>query len=75
MKKIRLFICLGICTINSFAQTSGGAITSFSLKQAIDYAFQNQNTIKNAILDQEIAKQNKISEILCFVVKKRSKLA
>src|ERR1051326_3326869 len=35
---------------------------SFSLKQCIDYALQNQNSMKNASLDELIAK-DKVKEI------------
>ncbi len=36
---------------------------SFSVKQAVDFAMQNQNDIKNAIIDEEIA-HRKVKEIL-----------
>ncbi len=46
-------------TFTAFAQ--GGAIetapAAFSLQQAIDYAMQNQRDVKNALLDEQIAKQ------------------
>lgn len=38
------------------------APAAFSLQQAVDYAMQNQKDIKNAILDEQIAKQ-KVKEI------------
>src|SRR3954468_12891309 len=38
------------------------APAAFSLQQAIDYALQNQNDLKNAILEEQIAKQ-KVNEI------------
>jgi outer membrane protein TolC len=62
MKKIVLWICLGISSLDGFAQQAVGAATSFSLKQAIDYAFQNQVNVKNAVLDEAIAKQ-KVKEV------------
>ncbi|MGQ0829702.1 MAG: TolC family protein [Bacteroidota bacterium] len=60
MKKIILLIGIGI-TINSFAQTKDSTAYSFSLTQAIDFALQNQKDVKNAILDEAIAKQ-KVNE-------------
>jgi len=48
--------------MNLNAQKAGGAATSFSLKQAIDYAYQNQTNVKNAVLDEAIAKQ-KVKEV------------
>ncbi len=56
MKKI-ILVGLTVIAWNVNAQTPSGATTSFSLKQAIDYAYQNQINVKNAILDQAIAKQ------------------
>ena len=43
----------------SFAQNSN----SFTLQQAIDYAMQNQISVQNAVLDEQIA-QNKVKEVL-----------
>jgi len=60
MKKL-LLVGLGILTLNSFAQTKDSVAYSFSRAQAIDFALQNQNDIKNAILDEAIAKQ-KVNE-------------
>jgi len=60
MKKVIVFIYLSIWVVASEAQSSGG--TSFTLQQAIDYAFQNQTNVKNAVLDEAIAKQ-KVKEI------------
>jgi outer membrane protein TolC len=64
MKKIILIIGAGWITLGAFAQTkdSSGSY-SFSLRQAIDYALQNQKDVKNAQLDEQIAKQ-KVKEIM-----------
>ncbi len=63
MKKLLLIISSTVVIINSFAQSKDNATFSFSIQQAIDFALQNQNDIKNAIVDQEIAKK-KVNEIL-----------
>jgi outer membrane protein TolC len=62
MKRI-LVLLIGL-TVSSiaFSQTSDSASFSFSLQQAIDYAMQNQKDVKNAILEEQIAKQ-KVNEI------------
>lgn len=62
MKKIVLIIGTGIITLNSFAQSDSSQKFSFSIQQAIDFAMENQNSIKNAIIDEEIAHQ-KVNEI------------
>jgi outer membrane protein TolC len=63
MKKLVTTIGIALITINSFAQTKDSSKTySFSLQQAIDYAMQNQNDVKNAIIDEEIA-HKKVNEI------------
>ena len=64
MKKLFL-IGFAVVTLNSFAQTKEGTVYSFSLQQAIDYAMQNQNNVKNAILDGELA-QEKVHETRSF---------
>ena len=48
---------------NSFAQKKDSSAFSFSVQQAIDYAMQNENNIKNAVLDEAIAKK-KVNEIM-----------
>ena len=58
MKKIIPLFCLCISLANGFAQES----FSFSIKDAIEYAMTNQNNIKNAIIDEDIANQ-KVKEI------------
>lgn len=59
----RLVILWGVAvSFTSFSQVSATAPTSFSLQQAIDYAMQNQKDIKNALIDEQIAKQ-KVNEI------------
>ncbi len=63
MKKVVLIIGLGIASFAAFSQTNEApAAYSFSLQQAVDFALQNQNNIKNALLDEEIAK-NKVKEV------------
>ncbi|HET6227504.1 MAG TPA: TolC family protein [Bacteroidia bacterium] len=49
-------------TLTATAQDPGKETAAFSLQQAIDYAMQNQKDVKNAILEEQIAKQ-KIKEI------------
>ncbi|MEK6615305.1 MAG: TolC family protein, partial [Bacteroidota bacterium] len=76
MKKFTVYRLLftmstGICIflvilsgVEGFAQNASDTSKSFfSLKQAIDYAMQNQHTIKNALLDEQIA-ENKVKEIV-----------
>ena len=54
---------LGAACFNAFSQTNeASSAYSFSLQQAVDFALQNQNNIKNALLDEEIAK-NKVKEV------------
>lgn len=62
MKKIFLIITLAVSTISTFAQTKEGENFSFSLKQAVDYALQNQNNVKNALIEEQIARA-KVNEI------------
>ena len=63
MKKIIITIGIGITMLNSFAQKKDSSAFSFSVQQAIDYAMQNENSIKNAVLDEAIAKK-KVNEIM-----------
>lgn len=58
---IVLLIGLTVSSV-AFSQTSDSASVSFSLQQAIDYALQNQKDVKNAVLEEQIAKQ-KVNEI------------
>lgn len=62
MKKI--IIAIGIVSIifPSYSQTKESNSYAFSLQQAVDFAMQNQNNVKNAILDEQIAKA-KVKEI------------
>jgi outer membrane protein len=64
MKRITLIIGAGWISLSSFAQTkdSSGSY-SLSLRQAVDYAVQNQKDVKNAIIDEQIA-QKKVNEIM-----------
>lgn len=60
--KFIYFVLLGlVLSSNTIAQTS----YQFSLQQAIEYAYQNQNDIKNAQLDAEISK-NKVKETVAI---------
>ncbi len=63
MKKALLIIGFGVIATCSFAQANDSASFSFSIQQSIDYALQNQHDIKNALLDEEIAKK-KVNEIM-----------
>jgi outer membrane protein TolC len=62
MKKALLVLTLLLIGEWITAQTSDSKSFSFSLKQAIDYALQNQNDIKNAVLDEASARA-KVKEI------------
>jgi outer membrane protein len=60
--KIIVLVLLGLLfTGNAIAQTS----YQFSLQQAIEFAYQNQNDIKNAQLDAEISK-SKVKETVAI---------
>lgn len=63
MKKIVITIGIGIAMLNSFAQKKDSSSFSFSVQQAIDYAMQNENSIKNAMLDEAIA-HKKVNEVM-----------
>jgi outer membrane protein TolC len=66
MKKFQVFIAIIFILLHktNFAQTAEDTGKySFSLQQAIDYALQNHHNIKNAMLDEQIAK-NKVNEII-----------
>jgi outer membrane protein len=63
MKKIIIIVGLGLAAFNSFAQTKDASAFSFSLQQAIDYALQNQISVKNALIDETLA-QKKVNEIM-----------
>jgi outer membrane protein len=52
-----------LISINIQAQQSDKKSYSFSLKQALDFAFQNQTDIQNAVLDQKSA-QSRANELL-----------
>ncbi len=59
MKKISLVIGLGIAVSNLFGQAKQSY--SFSVSQAVDFAMQNQNEIKNAIIDEQLSRK-KVAE-------------
>ncbi|MES2139295.1 MAG: TolC family protein [Bacteroidota bacterium] len=63
MKKIILIFGLGAIAASSFGQANDSLNYSFSIQQSIDFALQNQRDIKNAMIDQEIAKK-KVNEIM-----------
>ncbi|WP_317045201.1 TolC family protein [Formosa algae] len=53
----KLILLFSLClSITAFAQDGP---VSFSLQEAIDYALENNRTVKNAIRDIEIAKEQK----------------
>ncbi len=62
MKRVILLFGLGIITATAFAQTKDSAAYSFSLQQSVDYAMQNQTSIKNAQIDEALAHQ-RVNEI------------
>ncbi len=57
--KLKLLIFLFLFSLKLSAQDS---IYKFTLQHAIEYAYQNQANVKNAMLDEQIAKQ-KVNEI------------
>ncbi len=57
MKKLILVIGLWVIASSAFCQTKDSTAYSFSLKQAIDFAMQNQNDVKNAMIDEEMARE------------------
>lgn len=63
MKKLVILWALA-GTITAYAQNGvkETAPAAFSLQQAIDYAIQNQKDIKNALLEEQVAKQ-KVHEV------------
>lgn len=64
MKKVLLIIGLGAFSLTAFGQAETALPAyAFSLQQAVDFALQNQNNVKNALLDEEIA-QRKVKEVL-----------
>ncbi|CAN5379717.1 TolC family protein [soil metagenome] len=60
MKKILILCFFLLSFISSQAQDNK---TSFSLKQAIDYALTNEGTVKNALIDEEISHE-KVKELI-----------
>lgn len=65
MKRIRVTLGLLLLLLpaaGAIAQGTDTASYNFSLKQAVDYALQNQGSIKNAMLDEKIA-DYKVKEI------------
>ncbi len=63
MKKVLFIISLTVIAGGAGAQTKEAAGYSFSVKQAIEFASQNQHDIKNAAIDEDLAKQ-KVKEVL-----------
>lgn len=63
LKKLKLLPVFLLITFQISAQQATKNKLSFSLQQAIDYAIKNQVIIKNAQLDQKIAKE-KSDELL-----------
>ena len=59
MKKIQLTALFLLAGFYLFAQDS---TYRFTLQQAIDYAYQNQPNVKNALIDERITKQ-KVNEV------------
>ncbi len=62
MKKTVFILGLSCFAISSFAQTKEADNFSFSVQQAINFAMENQNNVKNVVIDEEIAHQ-KVKEI------------
>ena len=54
-------IILGLAVVNCFGQTKNNF--SFSVKQAVEFAMQNQNDIKNATITEELARK-RVSETI-----------
>ncbi|MCW3086304.1 MAG: outer rane efflux protein [Bacteroidetes bacterium] len=63
MKKIVIVIGLGMAALQTFAQAKDSAAYSFSLQQSIDFAMQNQSSVKNAVIDEQLSHQ-KVNELL-----------
>ncbi|MBN8695208.1 MAG: TolC family protein [Bacteroidetes bacterium] len=62
MKKIIIAIGIVSFILPSYGQTKESNSYAFTLQQAIDFALQNQNNVKNAVLEEQIAKA-KVKEI------------
>jgi outer membrane protein len=62
MKKTVFILGLSCFVMGSYAQTKEADNFSFSVQQAIDFAMENQNNVKNAVIDEEIAHE-KVDEI------------
>ncbi len=64
MKKLIILLGLAV-SIASYAQdgVKETAPAAFTLQQAIDYALNNQKDVKNAVIDEQIAKQ-KVNETM-----------
>lgn len=62
MKKRFHSLILLLSTITIYAQTSGSG-SAFTLSQAIDFAVQNHVSIKNAEIDEQLAK-SKVKEVV-----------
>ena len=55
MKNLKAIVFLLMCCINAIAQSTDTSF-SFSIKQAVDFALQNQKDVVNAQLDAEISR-------------------
>lgn len=61
-KKVIIIIGLLVVGYKGYSQSEKQGSFSFSVKQAVEYALQNQNDVKNAIIDEELA-HKKVAEI------------
>ena len=64
MKTKKIIILLSIPLIISRVNAQSGDTKSynFTIQQAVDFAYQNQAKVKNALLDEQIASQ-KVKEV------------
>lgn len=63
LKAGAILVAVLTISVSLFAQKKDSAQFSFSLKQCIDYALQNQNSLKNATLNEAIANA-KVGEVV-----------
>ncbi len=62
MNKQLLFVFVFAFPFLSNGQDADSSMQSFSLEQAVEYALKNHSNVKNAIIDEQIAKK-KVAEI------------